>query len=41
MTLIDGTDIATKTRYETPSFAPSGAFTWTLRSGEVALLGRN
>jgi hypothetical protein len=32
------TDMATS--YETPAFDPRGAFSWTLRGGEIALLER-
>jgi hypothetical protein len=32
------TDMATS--YETPTFDPRGAFSWTLRGGEIALLER-
>jgi hypothetical protein len=36
MTQINDIETGHETRYETPSFAPSSAFAWTLRSGEIA-----
>ena len=40
MTPLIDTNSAQETRYETPTFAPSGAFARTLRGGEMARLGR-
>jgi hypothetical protein len=34
------TDTAQETKYETPTFSPSGAFARTLRGGELDRLGR-
>ena len=38
MTQVNGNemDLARSARYETPTFDPRGAFSWTLRSGEIA-----
>ena len=39
MTPLVDTNSAQETRYETPTFAPSGAFARTLRGGEMARRG--
>lgn len=36
MTQINDIETGHETRYETPSFAPSSGFAWTLRSAEIA-----
>lgn len=40
MTPLIATDTAQETRYETPTFSPSGAFARTLRGGEIARRAR-
>ncbi len=36
MTQINDIETGHETRYETPAFAPSSGFAWTLRSAEIA-----
>jgi len=38
MAQVDSTDTAQSQRYETPTFDPRSAFSWTLRAGEIARL---
>lgn len=38
MTKVNATDRARSTHYETPTFDPRSAFSWSLRAGEIARL---